>query len=298
MPGAIDTNELFDPEFLESLKHLRLVARQVPRGGRFAEQRSRDLGAGIEFKDYRPYAPGDDLRGVDWNVYRRLGKVFLRLFEELEDLPLYLLPDVSKSAFLETPPRAHAGLRCALALAVIGLEQHDSVGLFPFSDDLSVGLRPKSGKGRMLQFAQHLAALEPGGTTDLSRSLAKLEALKLRPGLVAIISDFFDPSGIEQVVTALKRSRHRLLLVQLTRASDREPNIQGDLRLRDCETGATEEVSITPALLERYRAAYGRFEGGLMEGARATRAGLLQLDVDAPVVPQLAALFEGGRYEV
>ena len=86
--GAIDTSELFDPEFLESLGHLRLVARQVPRGGRFAEQRSRDLGSGIEFKDYRPYAPGDDLRGVDWNVYRRLGRVFLRLFEELEDLPL------------------------------------------------------------------------------------------------------------------------------------------------------------------------------------------------------------------
>ena len=130
------TDELFDPDFLESVQRLRIVARRVPRGGRHAEQRSRDLGHGIEFRDFRAYTPGDDLRAVDWNVYGRLRKVFLRLYEELEDLPVYLLVDVSASMFHETPPRARAGLRTALALAAITLGQHDSVGVFPFSDDL------------------------------------------------------------------------------------------------------------------------------------------------------------------
>ncbi len=120
-------DSLFDPDFLESVRHLRIIARRVPHGGRFAEQRAADLGHGIEFRDFRAYTPGDDLRAVDWNIYRRLGRVFVRLFEEFKDLPLYLMPDVSRSMFLESPPRADAGLRAALALASIALGQHDSV---------------------------------------------------------------------------------------------------------------------------------------------------------------------------
>ena len=100
---------LFDGEFLDKVQRLRLVARRVAPRGRFAEQASKDRGSGLEFQDYRPYVPGDDLRAIDWNVYRRLGRVFLRLFEELEDLPVYLLPDISGSAWMEDPPRARAG---------------------------------------------------------------------------------------------------------------------------------------------------------------------------------------------
>lgn len=295
---AFDATELFDAEFLESLEHLRLVARRVPAGGRFAEQRSAELGQGIEFRDYRPYAPGDDLRGVDWNIYGRLGRVFLRLFEEQQDLPLYLLPDVSKSAFLEQPPRALAGLRATLALAAIGLGQHDKVGVFPFAEDLSVLIRPQSGQGRVLTFARRLAEVEPGGRTDLATCLRRLAGMRLRQGLLVIVSDFFDPAGIDAVVEALGQVRQRLLLVQLVKAADREPQLQGDVRLVDCETGAVEDVSVTAAVLESYRAAYDRFEESLTAFARRRQAGLLRLDVDRPVVPQLASLFEGGHLAV
>ncbi len=296
MAGRIPASELFDAEFLESLKTLRVIAGRVPPGGRFAEQRSKDLGHGIEFRDYRPYAAGDDLRSIDWNIYRRLGRVFLRLFEELEDLPLYLLPDVSESMYLEEPPRAKAGLRCALALAAISLNQHDTVGLFPFSGTLDVHLRPRAGKRRILQFADHLAAIEPGSSTDLVASLKRLGDMKLRTGLVAVISDFFDPAGIDAVTNALKLTRHKLLLVQLVRPSDRNPALNGDLRLVDCETGEAQEVSITPAVTARYQAVYDEFCNKLATFARRRDAGLLQLDVEKRVVPQLAHLFESGAY--
>jgi uncharacterized protein (DUF58 family) len=295
---AITFEELFDARFLESLKHLRLVAKRVPAGGRFAEQRSRDMGHGLEFRDYRPYTPGDDLRAVDWNIYRRLGRVFLRLFEELEDLPLYLLTDVSRSSFLEPEPRVRAGLRAALALASISLGQHDTVGVFPFSDDLSVLLRPQSGKGRVMTYARRLAELEPGGATDIAQAVRRFEGMRLRPGLCVILSDFFDPAGIEVVVDSLKRVRHRLLLVQLVKRGDRDPEVQGDLRLRDCETGAVEDVSVTSQVLDSYRAAYDRFETTLTDFARRRNAGLLRLDTDEEVVPQLATLFETGHYSV
>ena len=295
---AITFEELFDAPFLESLKHLRLVAKRVPAGGRFAEQRSRDMGHGLEFRDFRPYASGDDLRAVDWNIYRRLGRVFIRLFEELEDLPLYLMPDVSRSGFLEEEPRVRAGLRSALALASISLGQHDTVGVFPFSDDLTTLIRPQSGKGRLMTYARRLAELEAGGATNIARSMRRFEGLRLRPGLCVILSDFFDPAGIDSVVNALKKSRHRLLLVQLVKKSDRSPDMQGDLRLRDCESGAVEDVSVTTQVLDSYRAAYDRFETAITEFARRRNAGLLRLDTDEDVVPQLATLFESGHLSV
>jgi len=296
--SAVPATELFDPEFLHAIDRLHIHARRVAHSGRTAEQRSLDLGAGIEFRDFRPYVPGDDFRAIDWTIYRRLGRVFLRLFEELEDLPVYLLPDVSRSMYVETPPRAVAGLRCALALASIALNQHDTVGLFPFGSDLDNAIAPTNGKGRLMRFAKVMSGLEPRGETDLTRSLKTFGALRMRTGLAVVISDLFDPQGAEAVVAALKHLRHRLLIVQLVRRTDRDPEITGDVQLRDCETGAVEDVSTTPQVLDNYRRAYDAFQAEIVEFARKRGAGLLQLDADKDVLPQLATLFETGSYVV
>jgi len=287
---------LFDAAFLNSLQGLRIVARRVPRGGRHADQRSLDLGSGIEFRDFRAYTPGDDFRAIDWNIYRRLGRVFLRLFEELEDLPLYLMPDVSDSMFHEDPPRAHAALRTTLALAAISLNQHDPVGVFPFGEDLVDQRQPKAGKRHVVGLANYLAERKPSGPTDLVASLRSFSKMRRRPGLLVIVSDFFDPAGVEAIERELRRLRHKLLLVQVARPSDRQPSLEGDMRLIDCETRVGEDVTITPAVLERYRAAYDRFSQALADCAGRRGAGLLRLDADGDIVQQLAGLFEGGRY--
>lgn len=295
---ALNRSQIFDPAFLDSLRRLRLVARRVPAGGRFAEQRSMEPGAGIDFKDFRPYSHGDDFRSIDWNIYQRLGKVFLRLYEELEDLPLYLMPDVSRSLFLERSPRVVPCLRTTLALASISLNHHDTVGVFPFSDGASTLWRPQSGANKLMLLADRLAALEPGGVTDLKGSMAYLNTLQLRRGLVAVVSDFFDPGGAEAVVAALKSVRHRLLLVQLVRGSDRVPEVDGEVRLVDCETGGAEDVSVTPRLKERYAQSYDAFQAKLAAFAQSRGAGLLRLDVERDMTEQLAALFETGSYAV
>ncbi|MFT4542613.1 MAG: hypothetical protein ACI841_000551 [Planctomycetota bacterium] len=297
----LEQQQLFDTAFLDAAQRLRLVARRVAPRGRFADQRSRDRGSGLEFQDYRPYTRGDDLRAVDWTVYRRLGRVFLRLFEEHEDLPLYLLPDVSRSAWMEDSPRVIPGLRASLALAAVSLGQHDSVGVFPFSDDLQVLQRPTSGKGRLMHFAKRLATLEAGGATDFAASMKRFRALGLREGLVVIVSDFFDPNGLDAIRASLRSLRHKLLLIQLVRMSDREPlalHGAGDLRLVDCETNEAHDVSLSEDVLKRYRETYDRFGTGLAEIARKRGAGLLALDAEADVVPQIARLFENGRREV
>lgn len=304
MPQPVSSrDELFDTAFLEAAQRLRLVARRVAPRGRFADQKSRDRGSGLEFQDYRPYSHGDDMRAIDWTVYQRLGRVFVRLFEEHEDLPLYLLPDVSKSAWLESPPRAVAGLRACLSLAAISLGQHDSVGVFPFADDLTVLQRPTSGKGRLMELASRMATLTeaPGGTTDLAKSLKRFRGLGLREGLVVIASDFFDPRGLEGITAAVRGLRHKLLFVQLMRPVDRDPAANvgvGDVRFVDCESGDAHDVSLTPDVIARYQTSYDAFGTGLADLARSRGAGMLALDADEDVVPQIASLFENGRRDV
>ena len=289
---------LIDPDFLHSLQRLRLVARRVPRGGRFAEQRSAAQGAGIEFQDYRPYSTGDDLRAIDWNIYRRLGRVFLRLFEEMEDLPVYLLPDHSASMWLEDPPRIRPCLRATMALTAIALGQHDRVGIFPFSSEMQVLVCPRSGFSSLPGFANRVDGLQPGGTTDFGQSLSRFSGLRLRRGLAVVVSDFFDPGGLPTVVEALKKVPHHLLLVQLVRPSDSNPELQGDLRLRDCESGESHDITIDAQVLQRYRQAYQEFQDGLTEFAQRRNIGLLRLNAEQEVVPQLATLFENGRLEI
>jgi uncharacterized protein (DUF58 family) len=297
---SIPFDELFDPGFLASLSHLSLAVQRVAAGGRFGERLSKDMGAGFEFRDYRPYSPGDDPRAIDWNIYRRLGRVFLRLYEEQQDLPLYLMPDVSASMYHEPVPRALAALRCTLALATISLSHHDSTALLPFADQMEVRIKSMSGKASTMAFAQHLARLSPaeGARTNLAASVRRMAGMNLRRGLLVIISDFFDPEGLDGLRDALRSVRHRLLFVQLVRPSDAEPVLDGDLRLRDCETGDLAEITITPHLLGRYQDAYGAFTRSLADLVKYFHGGLLRLDVEADLVEQLNTLFESGGMTV
>ncbi len=296
MTAAVDFAELFDPDFLAAVQHLKIVARRVPRAGRLAEQRSQDLGSGIEFRDFRPYAAGDDFRAIDWNIYRRLGRVFLRLFEELEDLSLYLMPDVSTSMSSDGLVRMRATLRTTMALATVSLSQHDRVGVFPFANKLISPRPPAAGRGRIMALAKHLATLESHGDTDMVASLVEFAKQRLRPGLLVVLSDYFDPGGIETVIEALKRQRHKLLLIQIARDEDRDPRFRGDYRLVDCESGQAQDVSVDEAVLGRYRESYDRFQAKIIAFAKSHPAGFLRLNADQEVVPQLANLFETGSY--
>ena len=287
-------DELVDPAFLAAVEHLRLVVRRVARGGRPAERRSRALGHGMEFRDFRPYVPGDDLRSIDWNIYQRLGRVVLRLYEELEDLPLRVLVDVSGSMHMEDPPRARAGMQAAMALAAIALNHHDRVTVQPFGQGVHATHRVGSGRHRMLDVARHLADAEIGGPTDLAAAARTMQRRRARPGLLVIVSDFFDPRGLEHLRKPLGRVRDRMVWVALERAADRAPTLDGDVRLLDAEGGAARDLTITADVRRRYLEAYGAHQAALDELAQRMDASLLRLDADAPVVAQLARAFESG----
>lgn len=295
---ALTFEQLFDPAFLARIAPLSLRVQQAQKGGRLADQRTSARGQGSDFADFKRYTPGDDLRAIDWNIYRRLGRTFVRQFEERQDMPVHMLIDLSRSMFMEKSPRIQAAQRIALALAAIALDQHDSVGLYPFSDDISVQARSISGKKNIAQVARMLSGYEAMGGTSLVAGAAHLAGMKLRRGLVIVVSDFFDEAGIDAVLDALSLLPHRLLLVQLTRPSDGEPLLDpayaGEIRIEDGESDRVIDLSVTPDLVDRYREAYCAFNERLTDYARQTGSGLLQLDVERDPVDQLFSLFGPG----
>lgn len=303
MARPITFEELFDPEFLSALAPWSFAVRRVSPAGRHGARLSPDRGGGIEFKDYRPYTPGDDLRTLDWNLYQRLGKAFVRLCEQEENLPVHLLPDLSGSMFHADagPPPIVAALRCTLALAAIGLNHHDSVGLHPFGEQLQTVFRAKSGHTQIMSVARHLARLAdtpPRQHTNLTAALHRFSGLGLRRGLLVVISDCFDPGGISALRRAFQSVRHRVLIVQLTRPTDAEPALSGEVNLVDCETGAQTRLTITTSALDRYRAAYADFNLGLDDIARRQGGRVFRIDTHQPVLPQLGGLQAIGEVRV
>jgi len=285
-------NDLFDPDFLHALQQFQLCARRAPRGGRYAEQVSKVVGQGMEFCDYKPYNAGDDLRAIDWNVYQRLGRVFVKLFEEQRDLPIYLMPDISTSMFMEEVPRIKPALQSALAFAAIGLAQHDNITVLPFASDLHPPIKARAGRAGLMGVARRLSELTTGTTTDLPGAIAKFSGMSVRRGLLIVFSDFFDKHGVDEVIKALSSCRHTILLVQLVRVSDRVPDHLGDVRLVDCENGSTVELSITPDVLKKYNSLYEDFNTKLSDFVASRNGQLIRLDADTDVLPQLTPFFQ------
>ena len=295
---SLTLNQLFDADFLNGLQHFCLSMNNVEKGGRLAEQKSSARGQGLEFADYKPYLPGDDLRTVDWGIYQRLKKLFVRTFVENQDMPIYFLIDTSASMFHEETPRIHCALRATLALAAVALGQHDSIGLFPFSEDIQIKLKSLSGKRKIMALAQHLAEIPAGQKTHIVNSIQHFSAIKQRRGLAVIISDFFDSADLSEIFNAASHLNHQLLILQLSRATDAQPELdlqmQGDLKIEDCETRSVIEISFTPALLESYKKIYQAHCEQLKQLAAQYNAGFAQLDTEKPVLPQLHKLFANG----
>jgi uncharacterized protein (DUF58 family) len=254
---AQDRSELFDDKFLKTLEHLHMVSRKVFAGNLRAERRTRKVGSGIEFADHRTYARGDDFRYIDWNLYGRLDKLLLRLFEEEEDLHIYILVDVSDSMSIGNPmPKLHYAMQVGAALTYVGLANLDRVAIIPFGDRIIDRLPPSRGKNRIFRVFQFLSSCEIGGKTELAECMKDFVAQNKRRGLAVVISDFYDPKGFEQGINTLRYNKFEPFVLQVYDLREADPPLHGDLELVDCETGDTREVTVSRSLLDAYKRAH------------------------------------------
>jgi uncharacterized protein (DUF58 family) len=257
---AHDRSGLFDERFLKTLEHLHMVSRKVFAGNLRAERRTRKVGSGIEFADHRTYARGDDFRYIDWNLYGRLDRLLLRLFEEEEDLYIYILIDVSDSMSIGSPlPKLHYAMQVGAALTYVGLANLDRVAIIPFGDRLIDRMPPSRGKNRIFRVFEFLRHCDIGGKTEIAECMKDFVTQNKRKGLAVVISDFYDPAGFEQGINTLRYHRFEPFVLQVYDMREAKPNLHGDLALVDCETGHVKEVTISKSLLEAYEIEHERY---------------------------------------
>lgn len=257
--------DLFDEEMQRRLEVLALVARRIYRGRQRAERRTRKTGAGIEFADHREYTPGDDFRYLDLNVYQRTGRLLIRLFEEEEDLSVYVIVDTSRSMEMGDPPKLQYAKRIAAALSYVALANLDRVSVLGFSDQMQTRLAPTRGKNRIFKVFEFLRPLEASGETDLKTALRTFAAQNKRRGVAILISDLYDPKSFEDGINQLRYAKFDPYVLHVIDPADARPPLHGDVRLVDHETGETREVTVTPRILEKFAKAHKRYQQEIEE---------------------------------
>ena len=248
-----ETPLFLEPDFLKKLERLRLIAKRLSWSGAKGEHPSVRRGFSLEFSDYRKYQSGDDLRYVDWNIYRRLERLWLKLFTAEEEMNIYLLLDSSRSMAEGNPPKIEYAKRIAAALGYIGLKNLDKVGGASFSADLIAPLSLGRGKKQILSLFNFLTAVSCEGETDLKASVQSFSALFARPGLVVVLSDLLDPHGWRAGFEELLTKRHQLLVIHILDDGELDLASRGDLSLFDVESERERRLFLDAELLTRFQ---------------------------------------------
>jgi uncharacterized protein (DUF58 family) len=256
-------------ELLRRLEQFQLLAARRAKSSARGERRSRARGQSVEFADYRPYTHGDDFRHLDWNLYGRLERLFLKLYEEERELPVRIFLDASESMTFGTPRKFDFARQVAAAIGYVSLCGFDRVSVLPFpsapSEANSQGggslselaargaLRSVRGKKSSLQFFRNLSVLTARGAGDLNGALRRGALEARQAGLAVVLSDFLDPAGYELGFNALTGRGFQVDIVQILAPEELSPSSFGDLRLVDSETGATQEVTFGRYRMKTYQ---------------------------------------------
>src|SRR5271155_5786520 len=213
------SNALLTPELLRRLEQFQLLASRRAKSSARGERRSKARGQSVEFADHRNYVPGDDFRYLDWNLYGRLEKLFLKLYEEERELPVRIFLDASESMSFGEPRKFDFARQMAAAVGYVALCGFDRVSIVPFPDgggaeqmDPAARVREQAARGALrsvrgkkstMQFFQNLAALTAGGAADFNQALRRGALEARRAGVAVVLSDLLDPAGYETGLMAL-----------------------------------------------------------------------------------------------
>ena len=244
---------LLTVEFLKQIDRLRIRSQGVYRGKFKGERRSLNRGAGVEFADYRVYEIGDDLRYVDWNIYARLGRLFIKLFRADEDLSISILLDNSKSMGFGAPTKLACAKQIAAALGYIGLANLDRVSIHTLSDRTRPIVTPTYGKAQFAKLSSALQEVDTAGETDLTGCLKSFTTYTSQAGVAVVISDFLDINGYEPGINQLLGRGFDLTLIHLLSDQEMHPQFSGEWCIEDAETGQAKEITVNERTVTHYR---------------------------------------------
>lgn len=269
-------------DILQGLERLAIPSRRSVVGGVAGRRRSRRYGSSLDLADYRAYAPGDDIRRLDWSAYARLGRLYMRLYAGEEDACVGLWVDTSASmawdeATKERPARAVAG-----ALAFLALASEDRAAVVGFSSTVVARAGPVRGKFSAPRMWAALADLPRGGATEWRAVAAAAHSVPR--GIAVVVSDFLaEPEELRPALAGLRRAGNELVLVQVLSPEEQRPSMLGEVRLVDCETGSSVDVTLGNTALEAYQKARSEHGHALSSLAKSYQANLVCLDGGLPL---------------
>lgn len=281
---------LLDPTFVGELEVLRRRLEVRARSGRLGERGAKRKGASAEFEDHRSYAPGDDLRRIDWAAYARSGEPVLKLFRAEEDVVVRLLCDASLSMRAGSPSKLDAAKRLAAAVGYMALAGGERAQLVEATDRAVLRGTSSRGKVALPALLRAISELAPTGKTNLASAVETVVRRSPRPGALVVISDFFDPGPVLTALTKATASGHDVSLVQVLAPEDLEPPLEGDLTLEDVETGELLDVTIDGDSLRAYRARLEQLFAGLRAHARRFGGAYVRAASDGPLEPAVRDL--------
>jgi uncharacterized protein (DUF58 family) len=279
---------LLTPELLRRLEQFQLLAARRAKSSMKGERRSRARGQSVEFADYRNYTPGDDFRYLDWNLYGRLDRLFLKLYEEERELPVRVFLDASESMTFGEPRKFDFARQVAAAIGYVALCGFDRVSVIPFPDNPSEAavrgaLRSVRGRKSALSFFQNLNQVTASGVANLNDALRRGALEARQAGVAVILSDFLDPAGYEGGLGALLGRGFQVNTVQILAPEELNPLTYGDLKLVDSESGGIQEVTFGRYRLKVYQQTVQNFCQRLREFCTVRGMNFFMAGSDTPL---------------
>ena len=276
---------LLDPSFARELEALRRRLRGRARSGSGGDHIAKRRGSSAEFLEHRPYAPGDDLRRIDWLAFARTGEPMFKLFRAEEDVIVRLVVDASASLDDEaTPTKMLVAKRLAASIGYMALAASERAQVVTVSDGLSRVREPSRGRGSLPKLLRDLDEIEARGGTDLSKAIDAVIARSDRPGMLVVVSDFLDPGPVGAAITRAASAGHDVALVQVLSPDELAPRLDGDLALEDAETGAIVEVTIDARAIDAYMDRLSAFLASLRALTKRNRASYVRTSTHEPIL--------------
>lgn len=283
MSNVQTTSQLLSPQLLAQLERLELVTRKIFRGRLKGERKSRRKGQSVEFADFRNYVAGDDIRFIDWNLYARLDRLFLKLFLEEEDLHFYALIDASTSMDFGDPSKLRFAKQLAASLGFVGLCRADRVRVE------SLGASRKNpgpvlrGRGSLWRMLEYLDKIEVGENVSLAQGVKDFCLRNTGQGIVVLISDLMDKEGYETALRYLLAQQMDVYVIHVLSPEEIDPDITGDVKLIDCEDADIAEVTVSRPLLSKYKRTLAAFVDGAKDYCARRGMSYLMASSDTPV---------------
>ena len=284
--AAPDSNEedLFDVEFLDRLRALFLRLRKRKQLKKKGIQNSPASGFTREFKDFRHYTPKDDYRAIDWRLYARLDRLFIRLYEEIQEFHIHILVDTSASMAEPFSEKRKVALKLAVALSYLGLVGQHRVSLYQMSEKIGDPSPPMKGQGNIQRVIDLARGLKFDGITNLEKCFRDFQPSRQRYGIIFVISDLYG-HGINEAREAIRHAAGwpgEVHFIQVFHPGEETPDLEGEIELIDVETREQRRLWFTPRDKKRYEENYQKFVQGIESACQSRQIDYQKWRTDFP----------------